>query len=281
MLKFNDFIKDARKSLGFKTAKEFYRAKSAELSMSYESYANLEAGKYLPPAESLERIIKSLEISNIRDALMSFAHSLMPNDYFRSFFNNNNQNDSVLLKNDSYLDYKEKFQALLEFNRLQTKYELTEEQIRYLENDLIGWDIVNLFVTSGDDGLAVSEIAEKTNASIAETQQRIENLIAVGILKKLANEKYLVTQDSFNIPRKPIAEKLAQNLVKRELDLCFSDKRNKPYMRFRFMAIDPEQKENMESFIDNFILDSRKFKKNEGGKTHYLQVLFSDRNDLH
>jgi hypothetical protein len=99
------------------------------------------------------------------------------------------------------------------------------------------------------------------------------------MLKVLDGGKYLVTQDAFIIPRKTAGDNLTQSLVRRELDQCFRDKKNSPYMRFRFMAMDPKDRENFEMFIDNFILDSRRFKKS-GGRTHYLQVLFSDRNDL-
>ena len=99
------------------------------------------------------------------------------------------------------------------------------------------------------------------------------------MLKELEDGKYLVSQNAFIIPRRPIADKLTHSLVKREMEQSYKDKRNRPYTRFRFMSIDPEDRDNFEMFIDNFILDSRRFKK-AGGKTHYLQILFSDRNDL-
>lgn len=277
---FNVWIREARRGLGFSTAKDFHRNKSKELSMSYESYANIEAGKYLPPAEKLTNLVEALEIEDVKSFIFSYCLTQMPNDLFKSFFSPEAKNSSsFVLKSDSYTNYKEKFQALLEFNRMQTKYELTAEQVAFLETDLVAWDIVNLFIATGDEGLSAEDIAEKTDSGLESTRKRILGLEKVGMLKSLQNGKYLVTQDSFVIPRKPLAEKLTFALVQRELAQCFRDSRNRPYTRFRFMPIDPADRDSIEMFIDNFILDSRRFKKT-GGKTHYLQILFSDRNDL-
>src|SRR4051812_5448229 len=130
MQQFNEVIRDARKKLGFATAKEFHRRKSPEISMSYESYANIEAGKYLPPAEKLTQLLEALEIEDVKSFVFNYCETLMPNELFKGFFSNEGKKGgSHVLKSDSYTNYKEKFQALLEFNRLQTKYELTAEQI--------------------------------------------------------------------------------------------------------------------------------------------------------
>ncbi|MEW6056354.1 MAG: helix-turn-helix transcriptional regulator [Bdellovibrionota bacterium] len=280
MKAFHEWIREGRKRLGFATAKEFHRQKKIALSMSYESYANIEAGKYLPPAEKLIGLVEALEIEEIRGFLYSYCWTLMPNDLFKGFFSSENKNGgSRILMNDSYTTYKEKFHALLEFNRLQTKYELGTEQIQYLETDLVAWDIINLFISCGDEGFTLNEIAEKTDSGIESTTKRVQELSRVGMLKRLENGKYLVTQDAFIIPRKAVGDRLTHLLVRRELEQCYRDDRNRPYTRFRFMSIDPDDRENFEMFIDNFILDSRRFKKS-GGKTHYLQILFSDRNDL-
>lgn len=277
MQAFNDLIKEARKRLGFGTAKDFHRKKTVELSMSYESYANIEAGKYLPPSDKLTNLVEALEIQDVKGFVFTYCHSLMPNDLFKNFFEGGS--GAVVLKSDSYTDYKEKFHALLEFNRMQTKYELNDEQVQYLETDLVAWDIINLFISIGNEGYSLEEIAEKTDSGIESTRKRINELVRVGMLKLLDNGKYLVTQDAFIIPRRPVADKLTHALVRREIEQCYRDPRNRPYTRFRFMSIDPDDRDNIEAFIDNFILDSRKFKK-KSGKTHYLQILFSDRNDL-
>lgn len=277
---FHDLIKEARKRLGFTTAKEFHRKKLEEISMSYESYANIEGGKYLPPAEKLGALVAALEIEDVRGFVFSYCENLMPNELFKSFFSkDSNGTGSLVLKTDSSISYKEKFQALLEFNRVQSRHELRDDQVAYLETDLVAWDIINLFITLGDEGLSLREIAEKTDSGLESTRKRVTELAQLGILKKLENENYLVTQDAFVIPRRTVADKLTQALVRRELDQCFKDSRNRPYMRFRFMAIDPQDRDNIEAFIDNVILDSRRFRKRDG-KTHYLQILFSDRNDL-
>ena len=248
--------------------------------MSYESYANIEAGKYLPPADKLTGLLQALEVEDLKGYVFSYGYTLMPNEIFKSFFESEaSSKNSVVLKSDSYTNYKEKFQALLEFNRLQAKYELNETQIAYLESDLVGWDIVNLFISTGDDGLSLEEIAEKIDSGLESTRKRVQELMRVQMLKQLDNGKYLVTQDAFIIPRRPVADKLTHALVRREIEQCYKDKRNRPYTRFRFMSIDPEDRDNIETIIDNYILDSRRFKKS-GGKTHYLQILFSDRNDL-
>lgn len=144
---------------------------------------------------------------------------------------------------------------------------------------MIAFDIINLFISIGDDGLSLQDIAAKTDSGIESTQRRVSRLIEVGALKQLKNEKYLVTQDAFIIPRRPVGEKLTHLLVRRELERCYQDKRNHPYTRFRFMSIQPTDRVKIESFIDNLILESRKF-KNPEGKTHYLQVVFSERLDL-
>lgn len=280
MLPFHELIREARKKLGFATAKEFHRQKTKELSMGYESYANLEAGKYLPPAEKLTGLLAALEIEDVKGYIFTYCQTLMPNDLFKNLFlDEGKSKNSVLLKSDSYTNYKEKFQALLEFNRMQAKHELSEEQIAFIHSDLVAWDIINLFISTGDEGLSLEEIAEKTDSGLESTRRRIDGLLRVKMLQELPNGKYLVTQDAFIIPRRPVAEPLTHSLVRRELDRCYDDNRNRPYTRFRFMSIDPEDRDNIESFIDNFILDSRRFKK-AGGKTHYFQVTFSDRNDL-
>lgn len=278
---FNQLIREARKSLGFPTAKEFHRRKTRELSMSYESYANLEAGKYLPPAEKLTNLLQALEIEQVQDFVHSYCATLMPNHFFKGFFtrDESKRSQSLVLK-ASGENYKEKFQALLQFNRIQAKSELTDKQIAFLEKDLVTWDVINLFISSGDEGFSVEEIAHKTHAGADETLERVNGLVSVGMLKKLPDGKYLVTQDAFIIPRRPVADGLTHALIRRELERSYEDKRNRPYARFRFMSISPEDRENVEMFIDNFILDSRRFKKADGGKTHYLHVLFSDRNDL-
>lgn len=277
---FHELIREARKQLGFSTAKDFHRKKSAELSMSYESYANIEGGKYLPPADKLMGLLSALEIENIKGFIFSYCYTLMPDDLFKNFFSADaSAAGSVVLKSDSYTNYKEKFQALLEFNRMQARHELNEAQIAYIQTDLAAWDIVNLFISIGDEGLSLQEIAEKTDSGIESTRKRIQELIRVDMIKLLENGKYLVTQDAFIIPRRPIGDKLTHALVKRELEECYSDSRNRPYTRFRFMPIDPSDRDAIETFIDNFVLDSRRFKK-AGGKTHYLQILFSDRHDL-
>jgi transcriptional regulator with XRE-family HTH domain len=281
MQAFHECIRDARKRLGFSSAKEFHRKKNSDLSMSYESYANLEAGKYLPPAEKLTHLAEALEITDIKRFIYSYCSNQMPNEMFKSFFaGQGNGATPVILKGDSYIDYREKFHALLHFNRIQSKYELNVEQIAYIETDLVAWDIVNLYISSGDVGFSLQEISEKTDSGLESTRKRVTELLRLGILKQLEDGTYLVTQDAFIIPRKEIADKLRQALIRREMDRCFHDKRNRPYSRFRFMSISPEDRENMEMFIDNFILDSRKFKKEQGGKTHYLHVFFSDRHDL-
>lgn len=281
MKPFHEMIREARKKLGFVSAKEFHRHKNIDLSMSYESYANIEAGKYLPPSDKLTGLLEALEIEDVKAFLFSYCYTMMPNDLFKNIFSDEGTNKNpVVLKSDSYINYKEKFQALLEFNRMQAKHELNEEQIAYLEADLVSWDIVNLFISIGDEGLTVHEIAEKTDSGLESTRKRIQELMRVGMLKELGDSgKYLVTQDAFIIPRRQVADKLTHELVKRELEHCYRDRRNRPYTRFRFMAVDPEDRDNIEAFIDNFIIDSRRFKK-AGGKTHYLHVLFSDRNDL-
>jgi transcriptional regulator with XRE-family HTH domain len=280
MKQFHELIRDARKALGYTSAKEFHRSKNGDLSMSYESYANIEAGKYLPPADKLTSFVQALEITDVKGFIFNYCAALMPNELFKSFFcEADSSSGAVVLNNDSYISYKEKFHALLEFNRLQAKYELSDEQVVYLETDLVSWDIVNLFISIGDEGLSLEEIAEKTDSGIESTRKRIQQLIAVSMLMELPNGKFLVTQDAFIIPRRPSGAKLTHSLVQREMQQCFEDDRNKPYTRFRFMSIDPKDRENIETFIDNFILDSRRFKKS-GGKTHYLQILFSDRNDL-
>ena len=286
MLTFHVCIREARKRLNFATAKEFHRSKKDVILMSYESYANIEAGKYLPPADKLTALATALEIQDVKTFVFVYCQTLMPNDLFKSFFSDAaGSGASLILKSDSYIDYKEKFQELLKFNRMQSKYELTEEQIRYLETDVVGWDIVNLFVSLGDEGLSLQEIAEKTDSGIESTKKRVSELLRVGMLKEVSSggiertPRYLVTQDSFVIPRRPVADQLTFELVRRDVDHCYKDKRNRPYTRFRLMPIDPNDRETIETFIDNFVLDSRKFRK-IGGKTHYLQILFSDRNDL-
>lgn len=278
---FHQAIREARKNLGYSTAKDFHRNKNNELSMSYESYANLEAGKYLPPAEKLTNLVQALEIQDIRGFVFSYCFTLMPNELFKNFFlDDQNHAGSVVLKSDSYNNYKEKFHALLEFNRMQNKYELTPEQIAVVEADLATWDIINLFVGAGTEiGLSLEEIAEKTDSGIESTRKRVSELTRVRLLKQLDTGKHVASQSAFIIPRRPIADSLTHALVRRELEKVYRDKRNRPYTRFRFMSIDPQDRDNFEMFVDNFVLDSRRFKK-EGGKTHYLQILFSDRNDL-
>lgn len=281
MKSFHEVIREARKKLGFATAKEFHRNKSSEISMSYESYANIEAGKYLPPADKLGGLLEGLEIEDVRGYVFSYCYTLMPNELFKNLFDEEvKTKNSVVLTSDSYTNYKEKFQALLEFNRLQSKHEISEEQIRYLETDLVAWDIVNLYISEGDEGLSLTQIAEKTDSGLESTKKRVQELLRIGMLKELSSGNYLVTQNAFIIPRRPVANKLTHALVRREIEQCYKDGRNRPYTRFRFMSIDPQDRDNIETFIDNFILDSRRFKKSEGGKTHYLQILFSDRNDL-
>lgn len=280
MRPFHDLIKSARKQLGFNSAKEFHRDKSTELSMSYESYANLEAGKYLPPAEKLTGLFSALEIEDVRAFIYSYCQTMMPNELFKNLFSDEGKGKNPLvLKSDSYTNYKEKFQALLEFNRMQAKYELNETQIAYLETDLVSWDIVNMFISTGDDGYSLQQLAEKTDSGIESTKNRVAELLRVNMLMALPGGNYIVSQDAFIIPRRPLADKLTHSLVRREMEQCYKDKRNRPYTRFRFMAIDPGDRDNFEMFIDNFVLDSRRFKKS-GGKTHYLQILFSDRSDL-
>lgn len=280
MQTFHELVRDVRKKLGFGTAKDFHRKKCAELSMSYESYANIEAGKYLPPADKLTGLVEALEVQDVKSLIFTYCYALMPNDLFKGFFDLSQAgNSGVVLKNDSYIDYKEKFHALLEFNRLQTKYEMNDEQVICLEGDLVGWDIVNLFVNSGDEGFSLEEIAEKTDSGLESTRKRVGDLIRVKMLQQLGSGTYLVTQSSFIIPRRAVANNLTHALVRRELEKCYADTRNRPYTRFRLMSIDPDDRDNIEAFIDNFILDSRRFKK-KSGKTHYLQILFSDRNDL-
>lgn len=249
--------------------------------MSYESYANIEAGKYLPPSDKLTGLLEALEVEDVKAFIFCFCRSLMPNDLFKNLFSDEAKSkNAVLLKSDSYNNYKEKFQALLEFNRMQAKHELNETQIGYLETDLVSWDIINLFISAGDEGMSLQELAEKTDSGIESTRKRVSELVRVGMLKELEDGKFLVTQDAFIIPRRPIADKLTHALVQREMERSYKDKRNRPYTRFRFMSIAPEDRDHIETFIDNFILDSRRFRKSEGGKTHYLQILFSDRNDL-
>jgi len=281
--RFNEWVKTSRIGLGFKTAKEFYRIKNNEISMSYESYANVESGKHLPPADRLPALVSALEIQDIRSFLHSYCFTLMPNEYFQGFFDLDSLSTNpthYILKNNSYTDYREKFHALLQSNRIENKYELTDEQVKLIESDLVCWDIIGLYVgTSADDGYSVEEIANKTESSPETTRRRIESLIEVGILKRLESGNLLVTQDFFFIPKRTSGDALTHALVKREMERCFIDKRNKPYTRFRFMPISVDDRDNIEAFIDNFILDSRKFKKKDG-KTHYLQILFSDRNDL-
>lgn len=281
---FHTLVRERRKRLGFSTAKEFHRKKTTELSISYESYANIEAGKYLPPADRLADLISALEIEDLKGFVFSFCSSLMPNDLLRNYFSEDEKSrkNQVLLNSDPSVDYREKFNALLQFNRMQTKFELTDEQVLFLEKDVVCWDIVNLFIGTGDEGYSVQFIAEKTGSDVESTNVRIEGLISRGMLKQLESGLYLVTQDAFIIPRRAVASKLTQLLVAREVDQSFKDSRNQPYARFRFMPMDPQDRDNIEAFIDNFILDSRKFKKpvQKGGKTHYIQVLFSDRNDL-
>lgn len=280
MQAFHLFIREARKSLGFSTAKDFFRAKQTELAMSYESYANLEAGKYLPPSEKLSALSQALEIENLKAFIFSYCQTMMPNELFKSFFSEQGTGaPSYVLKSNTYADYKEKFQALLKFNQVQTKYELSEEQIAYIEKDLVAWDVINLFVINHDEGYSTAEIAKKTSATITETKKRVHELVRLKVLKELPSGNFLATQDAFILPRRPSASRLTSLLVRREFDKCFGDKRNRPYTRFRSMSIDPADRDFIEMFIDNFILDSRRFKK-ESGKTHYLQVLFSDRNDL-
>lgn len=283
MKKFSQIIKESRLALGFKTAKEFHRNKNQIISISYESYANIESGKHLPPAERLPALVSALEIQDIRTFLYSYCFAQMPNEYFQDFFDLEAEGSNptqYILKSDPYMNYREKFQALLQTNRLESKYELTDEQIKTVEKDLVCWDIVNLFIgTSSYEGFGLEELSEKTDSGVESTRRRVEELIKVGVLKKLENGKYLVTQDFFFIPKRPIGDALTHALVKREIERCYSDRRNKPYTRFRFMPISVDDRDNIEAFIDNFILDSRKFKKKDG-KTHYLQILFSDRNDL-
>jgi transcriptional regulator with XRE-family HTH domain len=128
---FHEVIREARKKLGFATAKEFHREKNSELSMSYESYANIEAGKYLPPADKLNGLVEALEIEEVKTFIFSFCYTQMPNELFKSFFTTEgNTSGSTVLKNDSYISYKEKFQALLEFNRMQARFELYEQKIK-------------------------------------------------------------------------------------------------------------------------------------------------------
>ncbi len=79
---FNELIREARKKLGYSTAKEFHRKKNDDLSMSYESYANIEAGKYLPPADKLPALLSALEIEDVRAFIFSFCSTLMPNELF-------------------------------------------------------------------------------------------------------------------------------------------------------------------------------------------------------
>jgi hypothetical protein len=283
MKKFNELVKESRIALGFKTAKEFHRKKNQEISMSYESYANVESGKHLPPAERLPALVSALEMHDIRGFLYSYCFTMMPNEYFQGFFDLNAQSATptqYIMKNDSYMNYREKFQALLQTNRLESKHELTDEQIKVIEKDLVCWDIINLFIgTPSYEGFSLEEISARTEAGLELTEHRIKELIKVGVLKLLESGKYLVTQDFFFIPKRAIGDALTHALVQREMGRCYADKRNKPYTRFRFMPIGLEDRDNIEAFIDNFILDSRKFKQ-KGGKTHYLQILFSDRNDL-
>lgn len=282
MVMFHEFIREARKNLKFASAKDFFRNKSSILSMSYESYANIEAGKYLPPADKLTSLAEALEIENLRAFIYAYCWTLMPNDLFKAFFEmEDGRTGPLVLRSESYADYREKFQELLKFNRLQAKFELSEEQIAYLETDLVSWDVVNLFISSGDDGLTLEQIAEKTDSGIESTRRRVAELVRVGMLKQLENGGYLVTQQAFIIPRRTVGARLTQLLMRRELEQCFTDERNNPYARFRFLSLDPKERETFETVIDNFILDMRRFRKPQGeGTTHYLQIVFSDRNDL-
>ncbi len=281
MKPFHETIRNQRKKQGFLTAKEFHKKKNKELKMSYESYANIEAGKYLPPAHKLPNLVTALEIEDIKNFIFCYCCSLMPNDFFKSFFYSDAPSSSVLLKSDSYTNYKEKFEALLKLNKMQEKYELTNEQVQFLETDLVAWDMINLFISSGNEGFTLDEISTKTNLDIPKTQKIISKLISLKMLKQLPNNNYLVTQDAFFIPKKPVADRLTYLLLKREMESSYANEKNRPYCRFRFMPIDPKERENIELFIDNFIVDTRKFINEKAGKTFYLQVLFSDRNDLH
>lgn len=279
---FHEYIKEARKKAGYSTAKDFFRSKSHLLSMSYESYTNIEAGKYLPPAEKLPLLAEALEVENLKEYVLTYCWTLMPNDLLKGFFEGDTSaTNAVMLRGESFADYREKFQELLKFNRLQAKFELTEEQIRYLETDLMAWDVINLFISRGDEGLSIETIAEKTSASFQDTERRVNELMRLGMIKQLESGRYLVTQQAFIIPRRKVGAKLTQLLVRRELDQCYADQRNNPYTRFRFLSLDPQEREAFETCIDNFILDMRRFKKSEPvGSTHYLQVVFSERNDL-
>ncbi|GEM_PF-2011107 len=282
MTTFHEFIKAARKALRYSSAKEFFRAKSTILSMSYESYANIEAGKYLPPAEKLPVLAEALEIENLKGFAYAYAWTQMPNEILKSFFElGEGRVTPMVLRSETYSDYREKFNDLLKFNRLQSKYELSEEQIEYLETDLVAWDVVNLFISIGDEGLSLEQIAEKTDSGVESTRKRISELIRVGMLKQLDSGRYLVTQQAYIIPRREIGARLTRLLMRREFDQCFGDQRNHPYARFRFLSLDPKERETFETVIDNFILDMRRFRKPQGqGTTHYLQIVFSDRNDL-
>src|SRR5277367_5387019 len=112
MQAFHVLIREARKKIGFATAKEFHRKKTDELSMSYESYANLEAGKYLPPSEKLTGLLAALEVEDVRAFIHSYCFTLMPNDLFKNLFvDDTARKNPMVIKNDSYAGYKEKFQA--------------------------------------------------------------------------------------------------------------------------------------------------------------------------
>src|SRR5579871_5634764 len=115
MKPFFELIREARKALGFTTAKELHRRKSDELSMSYESYANLEAGKYLPPADRLTGLLAALEVEDVKAFIFSYCHTLMPDELFKNLFlDEGAARNPLVLKTDGYANYKEKFQALLE-----------------------------------------------------------------------------------------------------------------------------------------------------------------------
>lgn len=277
---FHEKIREARLSLGFQTAKDFHRAKKDVLQMSYESFSNIEAGRYLPPADKLEGLVQALEIKEIRSFIFSFCASQMKSELFKSFFIEMSPAPSAVLPADSYTDYREKFNALLEYNRLQAKNELNLDQLLYLESDLIAWDLLGLFVTLQEDiGLTLTQMAEKTKSTEEETQGRIEKLIELKLMKTMGEGKFIVTKEAFIVPRGEMGAPLTKALALRELQQTFAEKRNHPYVRFRFMGIDVADRERLELFIDNFIIDFRKF-KNKQGKTHYLQVLFSERHDL-
>src|SRR5271170_3858324 len=103
MQAFHVLIREARKKIGFATAKEFHRNKTDELSMSYESYANIEAGKYLPPSEKLTGLLAALEIEDVRGFIFSYCYTQMPNELFKNLFlEDGSRKSPLVLNNDSY-----------------------------------------------------------------------------------------------------------------------------------------------------------------------------------